>query len=178
MMKPTGVTCVCYIPVYCRCLLSGCAIKGPLSYFKSQLTMQAHVHTCLRRVYAQSHRRHPCQASAIARSRVSRSAAKETHAILKQQDDEPRRSVELPTLTLTALTYLASEASAWAMDEAGPVAGIAYNGADGGEYIKNAAGGAYVLLVGVFLYRVLARRAKRAREQVGRPDMHWLAPAA
>ena len=35
-----------------------------------------------------------------------------------------------------------------------------------------------MLLVGVFLYRVLARRAKRAREQVGRPDMHWLAPAA
>jgi len=44
---------------------------------------------------------------------------------------------------------------------------IQYNSAEGEEAIKNIAGTAYVFLVGLFLTRVLSRRAKRAREQVG-----------
>lgn len=66
---------------------------------------------------------------------------------------------------MTAMSYLAwSETAAWAEDM--PVSGITYNGAAGEDFLKNAAGTAYVILVGFFLYRVLARRAKRAREQV------------
>ncbi len=43
---------------------------------------------------------------------------------------------------------------------------VKYDAGNGGEALKNAAGVAYVGLVGVFLIRVLRRRAKRAREEV------------
>ena len=78
------------------------------------------------------------------------------------------RQFELPLLT--AFSYMASgwpEPAAWA-DDLPAAAGITYNGAAGEDFLKNAAGAAYVVLVGFFLYRVLARRAKRAREQVSR----------
>jgi hypothetical protein len=48
--------------------------------------------------------------------------------------------------------------------------GVAYNNAAGEDFIKNVAGTAYVILVGFFLYRVLTRRAKRAKEQVVHED--------
>ena len=63
----------------------------------------------------------------------------------------------------STLAYLATQASAWAASDENEVA---YNAAEGNDFIKNAAGAAYVALVGLFLFRVLRRRAKRAREQV------------
>ena len=69
--------------------------------------------------------------------------------------------VDLPLST--TLFYLAAQSSAWASSEE---AGVAYNASEGEDFLKNAAGTAYVALVGLFLFRVLKRRAKRAREQV------------
>jgi hypothetical protein len=54
--------------------------------------------------------------------------------------------------------------------------GVAYNNAAGEEFIKNVAGTGYVILVGFFLYRVLTRRAKRAKEQVGMKIVTVLLP--
>lgn len=42
---------------------------------------------------------------------------------------------------------------------------VTYNPGSNAELVKNAAGLGYILLVSVFLYRVLRRRAKRAREE-------------
>lgn len=60
-----------------------------------------------------------------------------------------------------AWAYLLLAEGAFAADD-----GLSYNPTGGEEFIKNLAGGAYIFLVAVFLYRVLTRRAKRAREQV------------
>jgi hypothetical protein len=44
--------------------------------------------------------------------------------------------------------------------------GLAYDPSGGSEFFQNLAGVGYIILVAVFLFRVLTRRAKRAREQV------------
>ncbi|KAJ9510635.1 hypothetical protein QJQ45_027553 [Haematococcus lacustris] len=70
-----------------------------------------------------------------------------------------------------ATWVLASSGAALVADSTG----LTYNPAGGEDFIKNAAGVAYILLVSVFLYRVLTRRAQRAKEQVthqaSRPDL-------
>jgi hypothetical protein len=67
-----------------------------------------------------------------------------------------------------------SASKAWAVAEANDVT---YNAAEASDFLKNAAGCAYVLLVGIFLYRVLSRRARRAREEVmvTQPDSTYMA---
>ncbi|KAL6746604.1 hypothetical protein V8C86DRAFT_2937500 [Haematococcus lacustris] len=68
-----------------------------------------------------------------------------------------------------ATWVLASSGAALVADSTG----LTYNPAGGEDFIKNAAGVAYILLVSVFLYRVLTRRAQRAKEQRigGPPDV-------
>ncbi|GFH23614.1 uncharacterized protein HaLaN_21250, partial [Haematococcus lacustris] len=68
-----------------------------------------------------------------------------------------------------ATWVLASSGAALLADSTG----LTYNPAGGEDFIKNAAGVAYILLVSVFLYRVLTRRAQRAKEQRigGPPDV-------
>ncbi|GAX75499.1 hypothetical protein CEUSTIGMA_g2942.t1 [Chlamydomonas eustigma] len=68
------------------------------------------------------------------------------------------------SVSCTALLFLSyfGAPDALALTEANDVA---YNAAEASDFLKNAAGCAYVMLVGIFLYRVLSRRAKRAREQ-------------
>jgi hypothetical protein len=44
--------------------------------------------------------------------------------------------------------------------------GLAYDPTEGSEFFKNVAGGAYVVLVVFFAYRVLSRRAVKARTEV------------
>ncbi|KAG1671830.1 hypothetical protein FOA52_000207 [Chlamydomonas sp. UWO 241] len=64
---------------------------------------------------------------------------------------------------LAAVLYLAGGDSAIATDT--DMAMAVYNNETSSEFLKNAAGVGYVLLVGLFLYRVLRRRAKRAKEE-------------
>jgi hypothetical protein len=53
-------------------------------------------------------------------------------------------------------------------DAAAAADGLAYDPTDGSEFFKNVAGAAYVALVSFFAYRVLTRRAKKARTEVRR----------
>jgi hypothetical protein len=46
--------------------------------------------------------------------------------------------------------------------------GLAYDPTEGSEFFKNVAGAAYVVLVAFFAYRVLTRRADKARTEVRR----------
>lgn len=63
---------------------------------------------------------------------------------------------------LTAVTgALCVPGAAWADDM-----GVSYNAGSQSEFLTNLAGFAYVLLVIIFLYRVLTRRAKRFKEEV------------
>ncbi len=90
----------------------------------------------------------------------------------EHSEASPSSSLLWTALTLASattssfLSAAAAEVSSEAVVEA--TSAVTYNNADGGDFIKNVAGAAYVLLVGWFLWRVLRRRAKRAREEVSR----------
>ena len=73
------------------------------------------------------------------------------------------RATQLQELgSYTTIFYLAAALSASAAEEGG----LTYSPEQGGEAVKSAAGVFYVGLVVYFLYRLLKRRAKRAKEQV------------
>mmetsp|Transcript_31114 Transcript_31114/g.69136 ORF Transcript_31114/g.69136 Transcript_31114/m.69136 type:complete len:331 (-) Transcript_31114:737-1729(-) len=88
---------------------------------------------------------------------------------IRQQTEENRDADEdtlkptadsLELVSSAAWLYFLSEQAALAVGET-----VAYDNSGGEELIKNIAGVAYILLVGVFLYRVLSRRAKRMKEE-------------
>ena len=84
----------------------------------------------------------------------------------------------LPAAATAALATLL-DAHAAAAEE-----GLAYDPTEGSEFFKNVAGAAYVALVAFFAFRVLTRRAKKARTEVGgmslaaSPSCSALPPAA
>ena len=75
------------------------------------------------------------------------------------QSDRESSSCMAILSSLSPLLLLASSASAEVSDA------VAYNNTAQEETLKNAAGVSYILLVAWFLYRLLRRRAKRAKEE-------------
>jgi hypothetical protein len=94
-------------------------------------------------------------------------------------DEEAEAPARL--LALLASAGLLSGAGADAAAAAEEVA-VRYEGAAGGEFVKNLSGAFYVLLVAYFGYRVLTRRAKRATTDKlsgqGGPSLRSLIPGA
>lgn len=82
---------------------------------------------------------------------------------LSQLDDaaSPASSgMMLELLSIASSAVLFCSGPAWAEDV------VAYNNAGGEDFLKNAAGIAYILLVVIFLFRLFRRRAAKAKEEV------------
>ncbi len=97
------------------------------------------------------------------------------HQLRASEGDEPSTSgsagaeawARAPLLLASALLAGGAGPALAAMEEA-----VAYNSGGNEETVKNAAGIAYVVLVAYFLFKVLTKRAKRARSQVRSRHAH------
>lgn len=78
---------------------------------------------------------------------------------------------EAPSVSAAELVEAAGSIAA---DAAAAPVNLAYDPSGGSESIKNFGGIAYVLLVAAFLYKVLGRRAQRARVEVS--ALEWNQP--